>query len=172
MRHMGVVAMVVLGAPMLGAPDALAVERTGFVIGIGAGVGQSRIEGESNTALGTDFHIGGMLGYKTALLLEGYAVTDSEEGVTLSLGVSTLAVQRWVSDKVWVKAGVGSGFVFVSGDGESASERYGLGLLGAAGYELVQRQKFTLDLQGRFSTMSREGVRVNNVGANIGFNWW
>lgn len=70
------------------ASPAEAVDRKGFVIGLGAGIGHTRIEGESNTAVGSDFHIGGMLGDKTALLLEGYGVTDSEEGITTNPSVA------------------------------------------------------------------------------------
>jgi len=154
------------------AGSAEAVERKGFVIGFGAGGGQTRIEGESNTALGSDFHIGAMLGDKTALLLESYGVTDSEEGITVSLGVAGVAVQRWLGDKAWLKAGIGQGFAYASGDRESELKSHGFGILGAAGYELVQKTHFTLDLQGRYSTSSKDDLRINNFGVNLGFNWW
>lgn len=149
-----------------------AIERRGFVIGFGAGVGHTRVEGESNTAIGTNFHVGGMLGSRTALLLDGYGVTDSEDDVTVSIGVSAIAVQRFVGNRGWLKFGLGSGYAFASGDGRSEWEDAGFGILAGAGYELVQKNKFTLDLQGRFSTSSKDSVRVNNFGIGLGFNWW
>jgi hypothetical protein len=153
-------------------PNAGAVERKGFVIGFGAGPGHSRVEGEGNTAVGSSFHIGGMLGSKTALLLDGAAVSDSEEGFTAGFGVSGVAVQRWVHERAWVKAGIGSGFAFVSGKGESDTEDAGFGIQAGAGYELVQKTKFTLDLQARFTTSSKNDVRINNYMMLLGVNWW
>jgi hypothetical protein len=173
MQPRSFVAGVIFAAGVLGpARSADAVERKGFVIGLGAGFGQTRIEGESNTGIGANFHVGGMLGEKTALLLEAYGVGDQEEDDSATFGVSGVAVQRFLGDKAWVKAGLGQGFVNVSSNGHSETESHGLGILGAVGYELVQKTKFTLDLQGRFSTSSKDGVRVNNFGVNVGVNWW
>jgi hypothetical protein len=161
---------------LLASPAAHAVERKGFVIGFGAGLGQTRVEGESNTGFASEFHIGGMIGPRTALLLDGSMVADSEEAfgetLTVGIGVGAIAVQHWVHDRIWVKGGIGQGSVFVSGGGESEFEEAGLGFLAGAGYEIVQKEKFTLDLQGRFTTSSKDDVRFNNVSAVLGVNWW
>ncbi len=157
---------------VLAAPTASAVERKGFVIGFGAGVGQSRVEGSGNTAFGSSFSIGGMVGQKTALLLDATSVTDSEEDILVGIGVSGVAAQRWLTDRVWVKAGIGSGVLFASGNGESEQENLGFGISTGIGYEVVQKKKFTLDLQGRFTTSSKDGVRVNNYIGLVGFNWY
>ena len=156
---------------VLAAPTASAVERKGFVIGFGLGVGHTRAEG-SNTAVGSSFHIGGMLGPKTAVLLDGSSVTDSVEGTSVGIGVSGIAVQRWLNDRVWVKAGIGSGVLLALGNGESESENLGFGISTGIGYEVVQKKKFALDLQGRFTTSSKDGTRVNNYIALVGFNWY
>ena len=92
--------------------------------------------------------------------------------MTLSIGLGALAVQHWVQDKLWVKAGIGSGASYVTGDGESESEDLGFGFLFGAGYEFVQKGNFTMDLQVRFTTSSKEGVRFNNLSAVVALNWW
>lgn len=174
MKKLTLVVSLVVAAWVSMVVEAGAVERKGFVIGLGGGVGETRTENGSNTAIASEFHIGGMLGPRTALLVESSAITDREEDFTFGIGVVALAVQHWFNEKGWAKGGVGSGFVFVSGQGESEWEDAGLGFLAAVGYEALQRDKFTLDLQGRFTTSSgvKEGVRVNNFSAAIGVNWW
>ena len=175
-QHMTSWNRVVTGAfaavVVLATTSAEAVERKGFVIGFGAGLGHSRAEGEGNTSLGSSFHIGGMLGSKTALLLDAAAVTDSEDGFTAGFGVSGLSIQRWLNERAWVKAGIGKGVAFLSGEGESEFEDAGFGIQAGTGYELVQKTKFTLDLQARFTTSKKNDTRINNYMLLLGVNWW
>jgi hypothetical protein len=86
------------------------------------------------------------------------------------LGVAGVAVQRWLGDKAWLKAGIGQGFAYASGDRESEFKSHGFGILGGRGFtSSCRRTHFTLDLQGRYSTSSKDGLRINNFGVNLGF---
>ena len=165
-----------VAAALLAAPAAHAVERKGFVIGFGAGPGQSRVNGESNTAVAAEIHFGGMVGPRTAIVIDSSAVTDSEnlfdENLTFGLGVNAIAIQHWVHDRVWIKGGIGEGYAFASGAGESDFASAGLGFLAGAGYELVQKRKFTLDLQGRFTASRKDELKIQNASAVLGVNWW
>jgi len=148
--------------------DASAVERKGFIAGIGIGGGKitcSDCESKSGTAVA--LHLGGMLTEKVALVL-GLSVVSTDDN-DLTSSVASAAVQYFVSPKVWVKGGIASVLLEVNGKGSYASNTGG-GFQGGLGVEVVQKKRFAIDLQVRFTTAKIEGERTNNVMALLGFN--
>jgi hypothetical protein len=153
------------------------VDREGFLIGFAVGGGSMSCGGcESKAGPAVSFQIGSMVTDKLAIMLDGtgMAITESDidfGDVTTSNGVSTIAVQYWVADRFWIKGGVGIGTTRISDDTGSYSDS-GLGLMGAAGYELVQKGRFALDLQGRFATTKHSDAHINQLTFSVGFNWY
>jgi hypothetical protein len=170
-RRAGVLATAL--ALMATARDAGAIERKGFIIGLGIGGGQITCDGcESLSGPAFALHLGGMINEKVALVWDSSGVVKEEDGVTLSSAVVGPAVQYWASPRVWVKGGAGAGRLVASSGKVTSSSEWGLGFLGGVGVEAVQKKKFTIDLQARFTTAKIEGERTNNFFALIGFNFY
>jgi len=153
------------GASALQAP----IDRKGFVIGFSVGGGSASCATcETKGAAALSFHLGGMLTPRVALLYDTAAVNFTDHGYAYQPTVSTVALQYFTSDRVWVKGGVGLGSLWV--DNHSGSSH--LGLLAAAGVELAQKRRFAMDLSGRFTVIHTSGSDVRSVSAQLGFNWY
>jgi hypothetical protein len=167
-----VVAVSVLAFLISAADHAWAVDRSGFIIGVGVGGGRITCDGcESLDGPAVEFHVGGMLNESSAIVLDGNVVAKSEGDDTLYSIVNTAAIQYWLSDAAWVKGGIGFGVLQIDfGGGGSLSSDEGLGFTAAAGFEIIQMTKVAIDLQARYSTAKIEGGRVNNLSLVLGFN--
>lgn len=134
-----------------------------------------------------EFHIGGFIGPRLALLGELQANTQTLSSSTFGgteyltqFGVM-LAAQYWVTPQLWVKGGVGLAYLQIDWsaysdgfiDDSSAPER-GFALMGAIGYELLSARNFSIDLQGRLLNGSYEGIdnHVTAGSIGIGVNWY
>lgn len=150
--------------------EASAVDRKGFIAGLGVGGGKISCEGCDMSGPAVGLHLGGMLKENVALVFDGSGVTKEEGGATFTSVVVGAALQYWASPRVWIKGGVGAGQLQFSGNGVTVNSDAGLGFLGGLGIEALQKKRFTIDLQVRLSTAKIEGHRVTNVFALIGFN--
>jgi hypothetical protein len=168
-RAIGLAALTL--AIMTAAQDARASDRKGFVFGVAVGGGGISCDDcDSLHGPASSLYAGGMLTDKLALVADSSVVVKTEDGNRLTSGVFGVAAQYWVAPRVWVKGGVGGGQLFFSSDQESESSDLGLGFLGGAGVEIVQKKKFALDLQARFTTASIEDLRFNTWSVLFGFN--
>jgi len=130
-----------------------------------------------------DFHIGGMLSPRFALLFEVQAnsqtVEDNGYGATsLVQATAMVAGQYWLSPQLWLKGGVGAASLSYSYDNgyDSQSENIdeGMALMGGVGYELLSAPNFSIDLQGRLISGSYESFdqNVTSGTVGVGFNWY
>ncbi len=82
-RRAGLVAIVM--ALMFTARDVGAVERKGFIFGLGLGGGKMACDGcESLSRLAVGLHLGGMINEKLALVWDSSGVVKEQDGVTIS----------------------------------------------------------------------------------------
>jgi len=165
--------------------------RTGALAwGFGLGLGGIHDGGSAITScdncdanpltLEADFHIGGMLSPRLALLLElqGNAQTVHSDfygdDTTLEQGAALFAAQFWVLPQLWIKGGIG--FANLQVDSRYFIDDYGSGgaLLGAVGVELMSARNFALDLQGRLLETSYNSLNDNVTSATIGIgiDWY
>jgi len=137
-------------------PQAYGPYRThhGLTIGFGFGAGFVTCDGcgDSTTEVAFDFHVGGFLNPRLALMYDVAGIVDSEDGFTAVLATNTIAVQYWVAPQFWVKGGLGVSQARISGDFGSDSE-YGVGATFAGGFEIIpaRRSNFALDIGARLS---------------------
>jgi len=104
-------------------------------------------------------------------MYDAAALIDAESGVVAAIGTNTLAAQYWISPVAWVKGGIGLSTLAASGDGDSFSRR-GLGLTGGAGYEVVHRGNFAIDISGRLSIADfSDSPAVTILSAVVGVRW-
>jgi len=185
---------IVLMAALGLAPRAQAVERKGFIFGVGLGGGA--IECDACDTLGSvegGGHIGYMVGPRVAVLADSWLLSHEEDyGPDIRLAGSdysnqpsyggdqdsevlayTLigAAQVWPIERLWLRAGAGIGQtdvrlgrVTTAGDVHFA---WGLG----AGVELLHRTHFVLDLSGRFSSIDARGGE-QRWAIQVGANWY
>lgn len=149
------------------------VDRRGFLIGFSVGPGFVSCQGcDWRTGLALDLHLGGMLNDRVGLMYDSVASAVNVDGVTVTLATSTLAAQYFTGGRGWIKGGAGVSVVSCDGCFIFDASETGLGLMGGGGVELVQRGRFTVDLQGRFTTNFFEGIRFYTTMATVGFNWY
>jgi hypothetical protein len=154
-----------------------AVEREGFLIGFALGGGAlSCKDCASKAGPVVDFQVGLMVNDRLAIMLDGMgmavAESDNDFGdVTTTNGLATIAAQYWVADRFWLKGGIGAGTTRATSEGHELASDSGLAVMGAAGYELLQKGKLALDLQARFGSTKHQGGRISQLTASIGFNW-
>ncbi len=130
-----------------------------------------------------DFHIGGFLGPRIALMLElqvnvQQIAYDPTTDVTLSQGLILGAVQYWLTPQLWIKGGIGAAHLDVNDNinGTYSPQGNGLGLLGGIGYELLSARNFAIDLQGRLTegtyhvNGSTDSITSGTIG--VGVNWY
>ncbi len=180
-----------LGEDALAASPA-GVQREGFLIGLSVGAGGIRypsgatfnctytyyptfrqectrtdMDYSTKPGFAVGFRIGSMVSKRVALMLDGTGMSTSADGEVLASGVDTAAIQYWVTEKAWIKAGAGIGVMSDEGDTES-----GLGLMAAVGTELKQRGRYAMDLSARFATVGLDSGRVSQFSLQLGFNWY
>lgn len=164
------------------------VERSGFTIAVGLGLGAMDIsadsDSESYSTLLFDLSLGGMISPNAALLIELFggpaASSDtSAEGVEVSQSNIGIGLQYWARPRLWLKPGFATSRLEVSvSDFESVTFE-GPTIYGAAGYELASRPNYSLDLALRLhATFYREddfdggGLQSTTGAAMLGFRWY
>jgi|tagenome__1003787_1003787.scaffolds.fasta_scaffold19969811_1 hypothetical protein len=153
--------------------------RSGLVVGFGLGLGAISTSQDcgpcGGAAGGFEFHVGGMLNPRLALMFDGWGLGRTlDGGGTLTNGMAAVALQYWVNEIIWLKGGVGFAEIRISYDDyyyrdDSLS---GLGIMGAAGFEIMQSYNFALDLQLRLAHMSYDFGGANNFALMVGLNWY
>jgi hypothetical protein len=130
-----------------------------------------------------DFHIGGMLSPRFALLFEvqgnGKTIDDNGYGATsLVQATAMIAGQYWLTPQLWIKGGLGGASLSYSYDDgyDSVSDEIdqGMALMGGAGYEILSARTFSIDLQARLIAGSYDGIdqQVTSGSIGVGFNWF
>ncbi len=168
-------------------------DRTGrMALGFSLGLGSMQV-GDSDVTCANcdyepiagefDFHIGGMLSPRFALLFEvqGNAQTVQENAygaTSLVQATAMVAGQYWLTPQLWVKGGIGGASLSYSYDDgyDSQSENIdeGMALMGGVGYEVLSARTFSIDLQGRLVSGSYDSFEQNVTAGTVGvgFNWF
>lgn len=166
------------------------VERNGFVIGFGIGGGVISIS-DSNQEVPFDkaqggisfpnLKVGWMVNDRTAVLATFQGLIYEHQGKDRSFDAIVPSVQYWIKDRLWVNGGIGLAMdypaFYEGGDHRNEDWNFGCAVTGSAGYEIVQRKNYALDIQTKLqlgrvfldNDEYRDGV-VFSVG--LGFNWY
>ena len=166
--------------PYYAPPPPRGVYRSGLVFGGSLGFGDIASDGCGPYCGGGFFfegHLGGMLNPRLALEGDFWgAVHRWDNGMGLGTtyhGLYTFAAQYWATDFFWLKGGFGFAQLNFGYDNTATPSQTGPGLLGAAGFEVVQSYNFALDLQVRFGHGFYDtGPDINQVAFMIGVNWY
>ena len=161
------------------------VHRQGFTFGIALGLGSisADCDGcESLNGVAAELHLGGMLTPRLALMLDSSAIAHIEddgfyETRTMMSSMTAIALQYFVSDRFWLKGGLGFGRLTEETDTVRFESDPGGGALFAAGYEISQSHTFAVDLQARaafvgYGESASEQLTVGNFSVLIGVNWY
>lgn len=162
--------------------------RDGMLIGFGIGAGEISCEGDGcndfREAGGLDFHIGGMLSPKLALMFDLWVMASTEENLTISHTIATGAVRYWVVPRLWLQAGLGGASAAYRYDGvfvnlEDRTESVP-GVMVGAGYEVAASRTFAIDVQlragtGFYGDENQDGqadIEAHNLWLGVGFTWF
>ncbi len=148
------------------------------IVVAGYGVQLDAIDGESGEGVsGLAFGIGGFVSRDLALMFRLAGTTVEYDLISEELGlpqrVTPMMVsgmvgidgQYWLNDRWNVELGVGRGFV---GEADSDTDEAGLGLLGALGYAVFLKGKFSAQLGVEYTPVFLGERMVHNVGINLG----
>ncbi|HVZ73995.1 MAG TPA: hypothetical protein VHJ20_16560 [Polyangia bacterium] len=154
--------------------------RNGLVVGFaigGGGISASDcLPGYCGGAFSGEFHIGGMLTDRLALEGDIWGNVRGVSGTDGSLAQTfwSAALQFWPIEPLWLKGGLG--IAHIPGDDAAAiNDETALGLMLAAGVEVVQIRNFAFDIQLRFGHgfySDADGGGLTNYALLFGFNWY
>jgi hypothetical protein len=168
-------------------------DRRGLSLGGGFGIGGMSSEdggpidcrncNYNPASLGLDFHIGGMIDPRLALMFEYWGTFQTTEvsaygTEVLGQNLNMAALQYWVTPQLWIKGGLGIAILTQTfDDGYTLyedSRAGGVALMGAIGYEVLSARHFAIDLQLRLGSASYEGIgeQINAGTLGVGFNWY
>jgi hypothetical protein len=126
-----------------------------------------------------DFHIGGMLSPRFALLFEAQVNSQQVSNNRfngdefLSQGAAMIAGQFWLIPQLWIKGGIG--FANLQVDDAFFTTDFGNGgaVMGAIGVELLSARNFAIDLQGRIiEGLYSDNYHVTSGTVGIGVDWY
>lgn len=166
------------------------VERKGFVIGLGFGGGVVSIadsnqetpfdEAQGGISL-PNLKLGWMVNDRLAILATFPGMIYEYENKDRSFEALIPSLQYWVTDNWWINGGIGLAVDFPAlyeADSFKGEEwNLGYAVSASAGYEIVQKKNFTIDLQTRLhlgrvyldNDQYRDGVAFT---VGVGFNWY
>ena len=113
---------------------------------------------------GLNLAIGYMFTPRFGLLVDGWAMTSSQNNVSITFVTSTLNARLWLSRALWIQGGIGSGHAilrwgpFTTG----ASDDVPVGMF-AAGFELVRGPRWAIDVAFKVAQGSQTDVETNEV---------
>lgn len=165
------------------------VERKGFVIGIGAGIGvasicdgdQGSFEQEKGGLSLPDLRLGWMINDRLAIIGTAPGMIYDYEGKDRHFGAIIPSVQYWIKDRLWINGGFGlamdSPALYDVDDFKDEDWNFGFAVSASAGYELVQKKNYALDLHAQLhmggvsmdNDQSRNGVALS---VGVGFTWY
>jgi len=161
-----------------------------LTFGVGVGLGGMGDNGSAITSCDNcdynplagevDFHIGGVITPRFALMFEGQANIQTihssfRDGDTvLSQTAGMIAGQFWILPVLWVKGGLGFAHLQVDNDYVVGELGNGLAIMGAVGVELMSARNFALELQGRLieGTYNSGDDHVTSGTIGVGINWY
>jgi hypothetical protein len=166
--------------------------RRGLTLGVGLGIGGMDSDTGaidcynctySPVAGAGDFHIGGMISPRLALLFELWITAkplDEYGADTLSQTMAMVGVQYWLSPQLWIKGGLGFSYLSLSYDDgyyivdEAVAE--GGAIMGAVGYEVLSAPRFAIDIQLRLGAGTYQGLgfgdQIQALTVGGGINWY
>jgi hypothetical protein len=134
---------------------------------------------------GADVHVGWAFGPHLALIGDVYALTSTEDSLTITQTIATVGLRYWVVPIFWLQAGVGGAdarFTYSTAIGNfSAHSNNAAGVTLAAGLELLRTKRFSLDIelrdgQGFYPGNSTDPNKPDDTGRNssfgVGFTWF
>lgn len=126
-----------------------------------------------------DFHLGGMVNPRLALLFEAQVnsqLVDSNRidgDVFLNQGAAMFAAQFWLIPQLWIKGGVGFASLQVDDNYFTTEVGNGGALMAAAGVELLSARNFALELQARIiEGLYSHDYRVTSGTVGVGLSWY
>jgi hypothetical protein len=162
-------------------PPPPGVQRRGFTIGFSIGGGSFALECDSCNVddryegVTAEFHIGGMVTPRIAILFDGWVVGSAlNDYQTLFHNIGTVGLRYWATNQIWLQGGLGwANFSLDDSRYQDSQEsETGGAVMVAAGFEILQTSRFALDLSLRLGAGAYDGGGVNMGSAQIGFNWY
>ena len=175
------------GRPYYGPPPTprYGVYRSGLTLGGGIGAGVTQGPNCFSLCGGAgmgEVHLGGMLNPRLALMGDLFIgvryFDDVVAGYTSAYSsIWSIALQYWAAHNVWLKGGIGWSNLQIADENTPGvsyqfSDEWGVGMMGAIGFEVVQAYNFALDLQLRAGHLFLDGGDLNQFAFLVGINWY
>lgn len=168
-------------------PPPATTVRSGLMFGVGVGVGSLVADCDDCRATfeagGISGHVGWMITPRLALMLDVWGMAHREVFLLVYQNINTLAARYWFTPRFWAAGGIGNANAGYQWDGifvdrEDRTEKTG-GVMVGAGYELMIRDNFAIDLEFRYGTGFYDEqvgddyvIEGHNVSIGAGFNWY
>ena len=190
MKNLFVLVFTLFSLTLFGQAPDHSVQRKGLVFGVGVGggvisVSQSTQEVPFDEAQGgfslPNLKIGWMVNERLAVLATFPGKIYEYQGKDRSFEGFLPSLQYWAKDRWWINAGVGLAMDFPAfyevDDFKDEDWNFGCAVSASTGYEIVQKNNFTIDLQskvflGRTFLENDEYRDAAAFSVGVGFNWY
>jgi hypothetical protein len=143
------------------------VVRTGEVVDASgtAATGATRVAPlpSREPSAGFSFHVGYAFSRRAALILQAELVAGVRSGFSSAQGGLVLRV--WPASRLWLEAGPASGDLRYGYEGAVVEEftDTGYGVRTGAGFTVLRKPRWGLDIEARLGTLAFEGFRATSV---------
>ena len=165
--------------PSGGAPELAPVQSRAFFLGgaIGAGAIFESCDNcqDSSGGIAAEVHVGTMLNGPLGLVLDAFMVgIPAQNNTTIYQTMISAGIQYYMGQRFFLRAGLALGYLDQENDNGDvlAVSETGYGLSAGAGYEIVQAPNWNVDLQLRLGVLNYSDIKLGNIGAMIGMNWY
>ncbi len=133
--------------------------------------------GDFRKAGGGNGHIGWMFSPRFGVLVDVWAMTSSENNVSLTFLTTTVNVRYWLANAIWIQGGVGNGHAIVRVGGFQGRGDDVPVVEAAAGFEIVRGRNWAVDVglkvaQGSTTVSEEDNVQTGRstaLGAHFTF---
>ncbi len=148
--------------------------RKGFTAGASVGVGVLHFtDGMSEKATRggislPNLKMGWFVSPRTAIYVNTVGQIYDSEGVDRSFEGIIPSIQYWATDKWWISGGYGASLdmrALYESKADSKKNEWGKGVLISTGYEVLQREKWALDIQSRLYMARVTRIEGGNLDA-------
>lgn len=164
-----------LPPPVPGPPvEREGIERLGWTVGGGAGLGRAYDSDGSVWALALSLRVGHSLNEFWMLQYDLESMVALGQDAAFWHTTHNATLQWHLTPRLFVKAGLGVGYRSAGRQDDPSLFRLGISFLAGAGFELVQGPGWTVDVQGSFTAASSGQATgtFGTFGGTVGFQFW
>ncbi len=148
------------------------VERNGFTIGVGFGVGQMSDGEDETSATALSLRIGAAVSPRILIVADLTGSAGEDDGMDLLHTLVGVEVVGFVTDRFYLTGGLGIQKITQKYQGQDYESDGELGVILGGGYEVMQRANFAVSAEARAFGAEIQGYDFRSVTVGVAATWF